>query len=213
MSKSLGNIISLKELFKKWDPKIVRLWLLSSHYRSYLNFSEESLESSKVLLDRIIRASQLLSKMIKELGPGYKVNDNEVSIIRSIEKTLLEFHDALSDDFNFAKAQSSLSKLLNLIFSKVSQVNNSAVAIVAFKALKDMNDVFGVADEFLVQVPLEQGISIDSLIDLIVEMRTELRRRKLYDLSDKIREKLSLLGVQLMDKGEKTEWFIRKVKG
>jgi len=151
--------------------------------------------------------------MIKELGPGYKVNDNEVSIIRSIEKTLLEFHDALSDDFNFAKAQSSLSKLLNLIFSKVSQVNNSAVAIVAFKALKDMNDVFGVADEFLVQVPLEQGISIDSLIDLIVEMRTELRRRKLYDLSDKIREKLSLLGVQLMDKGEKTEWFIRKVKG
>ncbi len=212
MSKSLGNIISLKDLFKKWDPKVIRLWLLSSHYRSYLDFSEESLESSKILLDRILRASQLLSKMVKELGPAYKVNSNEVSIIRGIERTLLEFHDALSDDFNFAKAQSSLNKLLNIIFSKVSQVNNSAVAIVAFKALKDMNEVFGVADEFLAQVPLEQGIPVDSLIDLIVEIRAELRRRKLYDLSDKIRERLSLLGIQLMDKGEKTEWFIKKVK-
>ncbi len=211
MSKSLGNIISLKELFKKWDPRVIRLWLLSAHYRRYLEFSEESLENSRRILDRFLRASQLLSRMIKSLEPAHSISDDEILVIRNIEKTLLGFHKALSEDFNFAEAQSALNQLLGIIFSSVSHIENSAVVIFAYKALKDMNEVFGIADrEFLGEIPIEQGISLDSLIDLIVEIRSELRKRKLYDLSDVIRERLSLLGIQLMDKKEKTEWFIRE---
>jgi cysteinyl-tRNA synthetase len=210
MSKSLGNIIPLKDLFRSWNPKVVRLWLLSAHYRTQLDFSEEALEASSRLLDRFERASQIVVRMAKSLEPAYNIKDKDLKIIRRVEKILLDFHKYMSDDFNFAGATSALNDLLSLIFSEVSYTENSSVIMLTLKALNDMNEVFGVVDEFLKEFRTEERISLEDLVDLIVEVRSELRRLKMYELSDKIRSRLRELGIVLLDKKDKTEWFIKR---
>ncbi len=205
MSKSLGNIISLRDAFKKWSPEVIRLWLATAHYRTILSFSEEALEQAAHNYKRLANTVYTLRKLIKETEASYKLSDYGLDVIKELDELRMGFYSAMDDDFNTSKAFSYVYKLTNIVFNKISAKPENAVALKALTLLKEFNAVLGVLDKHLAETFTD--INVEDLVDLIVEVRSILRKRKDYELSDWIRERLHEMGIELMDSKDKTTWM------
>ncbi|WP_460124502.1 cysteine--tRNA ligase [Stetteria hydrogenophila] len=210
MSKSLGNIIPAREALKKWGPRAVRLWILSTRYRAQMDYSEQALEEARELAERLSRAAQLVSRLARQLGPAHSITDKELAVARKLTRDLKGFHEEMAKDFNMSGALRHVRSTLSTIFEDVASTTNSALALLALDNLRAYNEVLGVIDEELSQAHWEQAIPLDQLVDLIVEVRSELRKMKMYQLSDAIREKLMKLGIRLLDYKDRTEWYIER---
>jgi cysteinyl-tRNA synthetase len=201
MSKSLGNIIPLNEALKKWGPSVLRYWYLSSHYRSPIDFSEEALEQAGSSLQRIKDSMAIIRSILSE-GPKSYAKDEDIIVQKEIINNLNKFHEAMSNDFDTATALSYMHEIVSIIFSKLQYSRDFMGAMLAFEALRQFNEVFGVMDEEF--YPTYEKIS--KVIDSIIEIRNELRKIKLYDISDKIREELLKAGIRVLDSKDKSTW-------
>jgi len=212
MSKSLGNIIPLREAVKKWGAETLRLWLLSAHYRTQLDYSEDALEQARANLRRLRMAVEDLRKIIGSVTPPAKLTDREVKVITTVEKTYMEFHNAMSNDFNTAKALAAIMELVRIVNRDIVPGEMYVAAVRAYRVFEDFNYVFGVLDDVLYGVvKLEHEKMVEDLVNLIVRVRGELRKRKLYDIADEIRAELRRLGIQLYDyPGGKTVWRLER---
>ncbi len=197
MSKSLGNIIPYREAVKHWSPETVRLWLLSAHYRTQLDFSEESLHQAGQNLRRLQDAYELLARLLREAEPEPALRGERLRVVQEARQYWREMHEALSSDFNTAKALAAAMKLARLAFRDIAPQESYTAAAVAYKALSDFNMVFAVLEKPAKLAPSEE--EAEKLIDLIVRVRAELRRRKDYSLADQIRAELAALGIRLLD--------------
>jgi len=209
MSKSLGNIIPLREALKKWKPEVLRLWYLHVHYRKPLNFSDESIHNAEKLFERIHSAYRLLERVHREARDLHYLREEDLQILRQLIDLNTRFHVALSNDFNTPEALAVISDLVSLIYREVQYNPKYMLTSMALKILRSFNLVFAAFEEESERVVAEEPL-VEELIRVIVDVRKELRRRGLYDLSDRIREELSNLGIQLMDKGLETTWIIRR---
>ncbi len=209
MSKSLKNIIPLREAFKEWGPEPLRLWYLSGHYRKPLQFTEEGIMQAKHLYERLTTAANLLSRLAREAVGLHRVEDKDLAILRSLLETHVAFHEALSSDFNTPAALAAVNNYLSIVFSKVQYNPKYLLVSTAYRLLREYNTVLGVLDKQLARPPEELETLLDSVINIIVDVRRELRERKLYDLADRIRSELGRHGVVLMDKGRETTWYRR----
>jgi cysteinyl-tRNA synthetase len=208
MSKSLGNIIPLREAFKKWGSMPLRLWYLSGHYRRPLIFTDEAVQQYVKLYVRLVQAAQLLRKLAGETVGLYRAEDEDLKVMRNLLETHSQFHASLSDDFNTPKALAAVNRLLTIIFSQIQYRPSHILVSTAYRLLVEYNTVLGVLDEYLYgRAAGELEETVKSLIDIIIRVRGELRRRKIYDLADKIRSELAEQGVILMDKGGETTWL------
>lgn len=201
MSKSLGNIVPLNEAIKKWGPSVLRLWYLSAHYRSSLDFSEEYLEQAKTSLQRLKDAMGVIRKVIKEGNIHYST-DESLRLQEEILNIISRFHQSMEEDFNTAKALSAIYDLTNIIFSKLQHMEDFMSAMLALDAFRQFNYVFGVMDEEF-YAAYEQ---LSKVIDAVIEIRNQLRAKKMYDLSDQIRAILSSAGVKILDSKDKSTW-------
>jgi cysteinyl-tRNA synthetase len=201
MSKSLKNIITLREAFKKWGPEPLRLWYLTAHYRKPQVFTEESMEQAVKLYDRLVTCVELLKKLSREASDPYKADEEDLGIRDELVNTYKSFDEALSNDFNTPKAIAAVNRFLNIVFAKIQYKPSYLTVHTAYRILEKYNQILGVLDKHMVEKPEELETVIDELVKIIVEVRRELRKRKLYDLADKIREELSREGIILMDKG------------
>ncbi len=209
MSKSLGNIIALKDAIKKWGPETLRLWLLSGHYRTQLEYSETSLQQAGRLVKRLQAMAGELQKRLEKSSYTYTLKSKDLDLLNKIEATLMDWHKALSNDFNFAEAISKVWQLTVLYF-KEGQYNESQTILARFyNTLTTMDKVYAVLEEELQPEKALPEIT-SNLIDLIVEVRSELRKRKMYDLADNIRLHLSNMGIELHDYKERSEWRWRR---
>lgn len=209
MSKSLGNIITLKEAFKKWGSEPLRLWYYMAHYRKPQVFTEESISQAIKLYNRLVNAVELLKKLVKESKDPYKAGEEDLKIYNELLETRIKFHNALSNDFNTPQALAAINKYLNIVFGKLQYRVSYLTTYIAYKLIEEYNHVLGVLDKYLIEKPGELENTIDRIIKIIVDIRKELRHRKLYDLADRIREELGKEGIVLMDKGIETTW-VRK---
>ncbi|ACP44387.1 cysteinyl-tRNA synthetase [Sulfolobus islandicus Y.G.57.14] len=201
MSKSLGNIIPLNEAIKKWGPSVLRYWYLTSHYRSPIDFSEEALEQAKSALQRIKDSMAIIRNIISE-GPKFYAKDDDIKVYREILNNLDSFHTAMSNDFDTSTALSYIHEIVRLVFSTLQYSRDFLGAMLAFEALSQFNEVFGVMDE-------EFYPTYDKMykvIDAVVDIRNQLRQMKLYEISDKIREELLKAGVRILDSKDKSTW-------
>ncbi|MCX5676719.1 MAG: cysteine--tRNA ligase [Planctomycetota bacterium] len=123
MGKSLGNFITLKDAFQKWDPMVLRLFILQSHYRSPLDFSDEALGAAREGLERLVRASDA----IKARRPSASTSATDSLIETEIEAVRSRFFDAMDDDFNTPMALASLFDLATLA-NKVAQQDSLSVS-------------------------------------------------------------------------------------
>lgn len=195
MSKSLNNSFFLKDALKEYDGETLRFYLLSSHYRANFNFSEEDLIASKKRLDKLYR----LKKRVFE--------SNKSSTCREFKKSIL---DALSEDLNISKTLALLDEMIANSNEKLDL--NPKDKIIKSKTdanLRWIEKVLGIGyknpyDWFQVGVDDKTKLEIQELIN----QRSEAKKAKNFKLADKVREKLTCKGVQLMDTAHGTKWEI-----
>lgn len=189
MGKSLGNSASLKDIFEKYDPLVIRFYTLLSHYRKPTDFSDSNIEEAKKNYDSIVKA---VSK-ISSLDDSFE-DDSEVLDIKN------KFLEAMDDDFNTSLAISYLYELVKII-NTTSDENK----------LKNINNLFVNVVEPILGLSFKQNNSNqeskeDELIKYIIELRTKARNEKRFDLSDEIRDHLLKMGIILKDGREGTTY-------
>lgn len=181
MSKSLNNFITIRELLEEVEPDTFRFFVLSTHYRSPIDFSKDNLHQAEATLNRIIN----YYARVAEKATG---NNGESEFLNQYSD---KFYTAMNDDFHTPRAIKSIFNLINATnFDELSE--NDFTAIKNF--LDTVSDIFGIS--FVIE---EDNGSSDELLELIGDIRTQLRSEKQYDLSDKIRDNLNELGYEVND--------------
>ncbi|MGB9786026.1 MAG: cysteine--tRNA ligase [Infirmifilum sp.] len=209
MSKSLKNIVPLKDLFNSYDPLVVRLWLASAHYRTILSFSDEILQQARSNLERLRGAALLVQKLFKEVEPAGRLSDEDLVTLKEMSQLRRDFYEAMNSDFNASAAFASVMQLTSIIYSRISSKPSYTTVYIAYRLLEEFNRVLGVLDDIMYETPSET-IPVEQLVDLIVEVRNVLRSQRNWELSDYIRSRLSDLGIVLMDEKNKTRWLLRR---
>ena len=198
MSKSLGNIVPLKDVLKKYEPEVVRFWLSSAHYRTELDFSWERLEEANTSLTRMKMLVNELRKIVRKEYPKGSIKEWEKEAIYDIADARTKFYEAMDNDFNTAAAWAAVREALR-VGNKAVEEGSWEVAVAALNFVEEVDKVFNVFAERV-------ATAVEPFIDLIVEVRAMLRKKREWELADYIREKLGELGVKLLDRGEETEW-------
>ncbi|NHI90954.1 MAG: cysteine--tRNA ligase [Candidatus Lokiarchaeota archaeon] len=200
MSKSLGNFFTIKDVIKKYKPETIRYFLISSHYRNPIDYSEENL----IQADRTYRRFNNTIILIKQLiDSKMKIQKDSDQFKHLLKITKDKFIEAMDDDFNTPKALSELSELIKYINKLESQEEVPSLLELkqAQSLLNEIGDVLGILPNDTISDEL-----LNNLIELTVEIRNELREIKRFELSDKIRDKLKELGIQLTDSKTSTSW-------
>lgn len=204
MSKSLGNIVSLKEAFKKWRPEVLRLWLCAAHYRTVLSFSEDAMQQFEANYERLVNALENVRKILKGAEPSFDLSEDDAQTLEALNSIRQEFYRFMDYDFNTSAAFSQIRKLTNIVFRKILDSPEHVIALKAFSLFDEFNKVLGVLDKHIARTG--NTVKTDALIDILVEVRSRLRKRRDYELADWIRSELIKLGIKLLDSPEKTIW-------
>ncbi len=195
MSKSLGNFITINELLQKYSPEVFRFFVLSTHYRSPIDFSQEILHQSQKGLKRIYKLMETIEELLDEDIEISMENDQEY-----IDKLVLvreEFLDAMDNDFNTPNA---LSVIFNLIRDVNRGIDNRIISKNILLYVKNLLIEFGDILGFDFSIKPCVDYKTNELVEVMVDIREKLRERKDWELSDLIRSRLRELDVILEDK-------------
>lgn len=193
MSKSLGNFFTLTDIFKNYDPRVVRYYLLTQHYRTPLDFSNESLNVAKTTLQGLDEAYSRLVAIVKE-------SDKNITDERLL-KISQNVKNALDDDFNFEMALSYFHELKNLILNNLN-------ADVSF--LKQAKYLFEDISESALGIKvLKQEIS--SELEELLNQRNSARKNKDWKQADLFRDKLAELGYKIVDNKDGSSTLVKKI--
>ncbi len=207
MSKSLGNYVTIREAVSRYGANTLRLYLLQTHYRSPIDFTWDALENAHKTFSKVEVAHSRLEQL--EVREVSTISDEEVELRKKAVRAREGFEEAMNNDLNTAEAIASYLDLISAIndyTNKRSDISADTHRLVV-DALNYMNSVLG----FVLRPGTVEGLTND-LIKLLVDVRSELRRRKMWELSDKIREELRKLGVELQDTPSGTKWVVRIVR-
>jgi len=207
MGKSLGNFITLNELFsgkhelleQAYSPMTVRFFILQAHYRSTLDFSNEALQAAQKGFDRLMKAIELL--------PGLKASDNSTI---DVDKLIADTWSAMQDDLNTPVALAHLFdgvKWINAIHDGHQKATQADLTKLSDFINQFVFDVLGLTNE----TEKEQSSGDDKLnevITLLLNLRNEAKAAKDYATADKIRDQLKEIGVVVKDKKDGFEWEI-----
>jgi cysteinyl-tRNA synthetase len=200
MGKSLGNFILLKDAYAKWSPMVVRFFVLGSHYRSTLDFSDAALEGAAKGLDRLFGAQRSLRERIKNSGQGGTAIGIDPAAFRA------SFFDAMNDDVNTPQAVAVLFDLSREVNSKLS--TGDAYSAESLQQLISLYDeLAGTILGLTESIQSSGGEALDEkIMGVLLGLRAEIRNQKLWPLADKIRTGLSEIGVTVEDGKQGTTW-------
>lgn len=195
MSKSLGNFFTIREVLEKYHPEVLRFFILSSHYRSPLNYSDQHLENAKASLTTLYTAIRGLDFQDITLQPS---------------EFTKRFEIAMDDDFNTSKAIAVLFEMAAEI-NRLRQEKSASANLVAVE-LTGLATLLGLlqhdADKFLQgggAQDLQRGLSAEK-IDELINKRNEARKTKNFAEADRIRDELAAQGIVLEDSAAGTIW-------
>jgi cysteinyl-tRNA synthetase len=200
MGKSLGNFTTLKDAFTRWNPEVVRFFVLQSHYRSTLDFSEEALAGAA-------RGHEKLSNTVRNLREALRrAPDEGPACPIDLDRHRKRFVDVMDEDVNTPQA-------LAVLFDLAHEVNQMLAGPLPARA--SVEPVAVLFEELGGRVlGLRFGSAgtegseelVTGLMEVMIGVRAEIRAQKLWALSDRIRDGLSKLGIALEDKKEGTTW-------
>ncbi|ADZ09453.1 cysteinyl-tRNA synthetase [Methanobacterium lacus] len=196
MSKSLGNFITINELLEEYSPEVFRFFVLSTHYRSPIDFSSEILHQSSQGLNRIYK---LIEKINSELDSDTNISlDNDSDYIQKLAAVREEFFEAMDNDFNTPAAISTIFDLIRDVNRDIHESNISKNSLTKLKAIIiEFGYVLGL--DFSMEPENEENLEVE-LLDLLKYVREKLRQNKNWELSDQIRDRLNELNITLEDK-------------
>ncbi|SMB84429.1 cysteinyl-tRNA synthetase [Desulfonispora thiosulfatigenes DSM 11270] len=199
MSKSLGNFFLLREIVDKFPPMVVRFYLLSTHYRSPLDFDDEKLQVAQKSLERIENAYNQLSYGITV---GTNVNNGD-NLKIALKDTKDRFIKAMNDDFNTSLALATLFDLSRDVNTYLKEQDLNKEVLVEAKAVYD--ELLTILGINFTKEEAKEGLA-DDLMELIISIRKDARANKDFNTADKIRDGLKEIGISLEDTAQGTKW-------
>lgn len=198
MSKSLGNFKTVREIANVYGYEVIRYFLISSHYRSPINYSLDIIEQCKSALERLYTCRDSLDFAIKNAAEETKENDAE--LIAELDKRREQFITAMDDDLNTADGLAAIFELTKDINAKILDHDVSkAVCEHAAKLYDELCNVLGILYN-------RKENTLDSDIEALVEKRQEARKNKDWATADKIRDELKAKGIILKDTPQGVTW-------
>lgn len=198
MSKSLGNFFTLKDIAKEYDLILVRIWLMSSHYRAPINFSREVMEQTKAGYERLMNGKHRMERLL-ENNDEKAMDEEEKAVLKDLEGKKEDFSQALEDDLNTADALSALYELVRMVNSKVDESSSKELVQKAYDIYQDLAGVLGIADK-------TGGDILDEEVENLIQEREEARKNKDFDRADAIRDELAEKGILLKDTRTGVVW-------
>ena len=198
MSKSLGNFKTVRQISEQYDLQILRLFMLSAHYRSPLNFSAEMMESAKASLERILTCMERLKDLAGK-AQERELNAAEEETLKSLETLVQKFESSMEDDFNTADALSAVFEMVKL--ANVSVTEESAKKLVSRvdETLRKLLDVLGI-------LPERKKETLDAEVEALIAERQAARKARNFARADEIRNQLTEMGILLEDTREGVKW-------
>ncbi|MBW1678807.1 MAG: cysteine--tRNA ligase, partial [Deltaproteobacteria bacterium] len=226
MSKSLGNIFNIKDILKEYHPEVVRLFLLSHHYRSPVDFSPETMKEAEVGIERIYTTLGEIDSIVGDKNyPAVeedRLNEADREIYDEVKNLSQRFDEAMNEDFNTALSighiYNTVRNLNRYFSSREFAATDQVCAIIAeaktiFSRIGKVLGLFQVPSvEYLKMVKNKKLTQLDITVDeieILVEERNQARKGKKWDRADQIRETLLKKNIILKDGWEKTTWKIK----
>ncbi|MGN0523575.1 MAG: cysteine--tRNA ligase [Eubacterium sp.] len=199
MSKSLGNFKTVREIADVYGYEVIRYFLISSHYRSPINYNLEIIEQCKASLERLYTCRESLDFAIKNADASIPVDN---TLIEAINSRREQFITAMDDDLNTADGLAAIFDLVKDINTKILDKGVAKSVCEAAAALFDeLCDVLGILYN-------RQSNDLDSEIEALIEQRAEAKKNKDFATADKIRDDLKARGIILKDTRQGTTWTI-----
>ena len=195
MSKSLGNFFSVKDVAAKYDSHEIRFFFLNTHYMSPLIYGEEQFEESSTALKRLWNNYRELQAYTRDASG----NDDAVNFI---DQSKDDFVKAMDDDFNTRdaiKVLFNMARTSNRMIAEKTLSKKGAEGIMAL--MEDFDKVLGILPD-----DRKGDDSMDDIMRILIDVRSELRKKKVYDLADMIRDRLTEAGIQLEDSADGVKW-------
>ena len=196
MSKSLGNFFTVRDISQKYDLQVLRFFMLSAHYRSPLNFSDELMEAAKTGLDRIRTCGKKLVFIIDHSQASEK--EELDSVFTGTDIFVKKFREAMDDDFNTADAIAAVFEMVRYI-NQHTEGMSSDLAKMFYDRLCELCGVLGIILE-------DREELLDEGIEAMIRERQEARKNKDFSRADRIRDALLEKGIQLKDTREGVQW-------
>jgi len=213
MSKSLGNFFLLREILEKFSGNVVRLFILSTHYRKPINFSFENMEDTKKALQNIVKSMNKFEAIIGKYKNEKTVEIKNLDFSQKIDEFDKKFEDAMDEDMNTPQALATIfdqiretNKFISVNKDELSKIYSEIEK--SYESLKrKIGNVFGIEIEMENSAKEEDGENMEltkKLIELLIKLRSEARSEKNFKLSDEIRDELKVLGVEIKDNRDGT---------
>ena len=209
MSKSLNNFFTVADILKAYPAEVLRFFIVATHYRSPLDFSDDRLKEAAASLGRLQNA---LDHAVQLTGRETGAGDSAAALAAAALQAKAAFYEAMEDDFNTALALShmfSLSKEINSYYHAVTTAQtafDAANFAVARAAYEDMAEILGILQDAPAQENGADAKVMEGLMQLIIELRQQARTNKDWASADKIRDSLKDLGITLEDSPTGVRW-------
>lgn len=198
MSKSLNNFFTAREILGKYDPEVIRLFMLSAHYRTPLNFSSELLESAKASLERMYNAVCNLERLMDEVTI-VEMTDKEKEYKKQLESYKDKYIQKMDDDFNTADGVSVIFDFIREINTNITVQSSKELVEYTLELIRELGLPLGILQKSTV-------CNLDEEIEKLVEQRQQARKEKNWALADKIRDDLKERGIVLEDTPQGIRW-------
>ena len=223
MSKSAGNFFTVEDILRKYPGEVIRFFLVQTHYRSPLDFSEERIKEAQVAYNRLKTAYDNLCELIKKIETSDFVKNNPLAmlsmshtggLVDNAERLMSAFDDAMNDDFNTALAISymfELAKDINTYYNDYMAGKIAARGTDAFMMMRvseifiDMAATIGIFENLEEEEPVDSEI-VEKLMNIIISVRQDARANKNWATADKIRDELKDAGIILEDTTQGVKW-------
>jgi len=223
MSKSLGNFFTIREVLDRYDSEVLRFFLLSAHYRSPIDFSDQNLADAEAGLDRIYSALALLNEALETPSAAEATaapsGDASLELQDKVSTLQQRFREAMDDDFNTALAIAHLFDLIRTLNRVLAEKQPAASKELLRRVKREIDVIAGVLgvvtsipEDYLARLKARKSsqlpISVEEIEALVTE-RTAARKAKDFRRSDEIRNQLLEKGIELLDGPGGTEWKVK----
>jgi len=205
MSKSLGNTLTINEALERWRPEAIRTFILNSHYRSPIDFTEEAINAADKGWQRLWGAVRL----VREKRRAADSSQASEKVLAMLDEHRAQFVEKMSDDFNAPAALGVLQSLTREVNSLLNEAGpQSCETLEAIDHLyRELGgDVLGIIPD--AEERSSSAAREEALIRLLIDLRAQARAHKDWETSDRIRDELQALGVTLEDRADGTIWKI-----
>ena len=202
MSKSLNNFFTVREVLGKYEADVLRFIMLSAHYRTQLNFSEDLLDSAKASVERLYNAIGNLERLLDEIQTN-ELKAGEQDYIDSLKTYRDRFIEKMDDDFNTADGISVIFDLVKDINTKVTADSSKIIVQYALDLIRELGAPLGILQK-------STKISLEQEVEKLIQDRQNARKEKNWALSDKIRDDLKARGIILEDTPQGVRWFLKQ---